>query len=104
MPLNIAGLTKEALDYIQKNSIFIPEATIGCKKSDGIVNTRSSLYKTEVTDENYPIFLFKYLLKEDKECFEEIQTIKNNILFVQLRTIEGDLIKWEETDIENFLN
>lgn len=102
MHLNVAGLPEEAVDYIQYNSEFLEGATIGCKNSDGIVNTKSKLYKTECTEHNHPIFLFKYLLKDNKECFEEIQVIKNNTLFVQLRTEEGDLIKWEETDIENF--
>lgn len=102
MQLDIAGLTEEALTYIQNNSEFIRGVSIGCKNSDGIINTKSKLYKTDCAKNKHPIFLFKYLLKDNEECFEEIQAIKNNTLFVQLRTPQGDLIKWEETDIENF--
>lgn len=101
MPLKIAGLPDRAKDYIIKNSVFTKGAYIGCKKSDGVITQKSSLYKTEVVNEQ-PVMLFKHYLNNNLECYEEIQVVKNNILFVKLITNNGEDIKWRGNEIKKY--
>jgi len=96
---NIVGLPPEAEDYILKNSYFIHGATIGCKKSDGVINKSSTMYHiTEVTIKNkiIPILLFKHTLSDGTECYEEIENVIGNDIYIQLRVGENKVLAWNK--------
>ena len=97
----ISGFNKRMDDYVNKNSPFQPGAYIGCKKSDGLLNISSSMYKKEEIEDN-TVFLFKYQLKNKEYCYEEIQCIENYILFIQIKKPDGKLIKWTKKERLNY--
>lgn len=101
--LIVAGLSPKANNFILKNSRFVKGTTIGCKNSDGVLQTTSNLYKTEKVNEEDHVFLFKYYLKN---CivFTEVQKIVNNTVFISLRTDYGKEIKWTKKEINEFFN
>jgi hypothetical protein len=51
---------------------------------------------------NKTVFLFKYLLKNGKYSYEEIQCIDNGILFLQIRKPNNNIIKWSKKEITNY--
>lgn len=98
----VAGLSDKAMDYINKNSMYTEGEYIGCKNSTGLLRTSSSLYKKEETPYG-TVFLFKYHLLKGERCYEELQTIINNVVFVQLRKPDDKVIKWTKREINNYI-
>lgn len=94
---NIIGLPPEATDYILKNSNFIQGASIGCKKSDGVINKNSTMYsitKIYVNNKTIPIMLFKHMLSDGTECYEEVEEVIDNDIYIQLRVGEDKVLAW----------
>lgn len=100
---NISGFNKRMESYVTKNSNFRAGKYIGCKKSDGLLDITSFMYKKEEI-EGETVFLFKYQLKDNKYCYEEVQCIENNILFIQLRKPEGGLLKWSKKERRDYID
>jgi hypothetical protein len=97
----IAGFNDKASNYLFKNSPFEKGKHIGCKKSDGVLSVSAEMYKKEEIC-NKTVFLFKYLLKNGKYSYEEIQCIDNGILFLQIRKPNNNIIKWSKKEITNY--
>lgn len=101
--LIIVGLCEKAKNYLDSNNKFIKGTSIGCKRSDGVINTTAISYKFEKVDDDDVVLLFKYYLKGG-EAYTKIQLVKNKHVFISLLTDKGKEIKWTKKEIDNYLN
>jgi hypothetical protein len=103
----IAGLCKKAEEYMVENSNFIPYTDtstqkIGCKRSDGVINTNASMYKKVELNDGI-IALFKYILKDNIVVYEVVQECKNDVVFLSLETDSGKAFKWTSKEMITFV-
>lgn len=102
----IAGLCDKAKEYLKENTKFVTytrnSERIGCKKSDGILNTDAKLYKIESVIETLKIPLFEYKL-EDNKVYEVFQELINDVVFIALKIEDDKVIKWKREEIKDFI-
>ena len=101
MKCDVAGLNERSLEFIRANSFLDTNKIIGCKNSKGVVEVSSSLYKID-NIKNQDVLLFKYFLTNSEFCYEVIQEVINNTLFVKIVTDNGNEIKWSREEIEEY--
>jgi len=98
---SISGFNNRMENYINKNSPFKHGEYIGCKKSDGLIYINSSMYDKKEINGN-TLFLFKYHLNNKEFCYEEVQCLENNIVFIKLRKPDGKYINWTKKERTNY--
>ena len=101
--MKIVGLNSRALDYIDNNSQFVNGQSIGCKKSSGIIKVKAILYKVEKIGTT-SVFLFEYTLQGGYKCYNKIQKVVDDYIFISLKLDTGKDIKWTNKEINQYLS
>lgn len=98
---NIIGLSEKAKSYLEKNSVFIKGASIGCKKSDGTINIRARMFEKELVNDEI-VFMFEYSLKNGT-ARTKVQQVVGSYIFISLVTPQGKEIKWSKKGINKYI-